>query len=99
MQNETPVRQSSCTDRNEFGTLRADEALQRIIAAVKPVTGYEQVALPDALGRVLHTSVVSPIDVPAHTKSAVDGYAINADDLPAPDQTADLRIVGTVLAG
>ncbi len=99
MQNETPAHESSCTDRNEFGTLRADEALQRIVAAVKPVTGYEQVPLPDALGRVFHAAVVSPIDVPAHTNSAVDGYAINADDLPASGRTAELRITGTILAG
>jgi len=99
MQNETPARQPSCTDRNEFGTLRADDALQRIIAAVEPVIGYEQVALVDALGRVVHTAVASPIDVPAQTNSAVDGYALNADAFPAPDRTADLHIVGTVLAG
>lgn len=99
MQNEPPGHQPSCTDRNEFGTLRADDALHRIVTAVEPATGYEQIALPDALGRVLHAAVVSPIDVPTHTNSAVDGYTINADDLPAPGRTAELRITGTVLAG
>jgi molybdopterin molybdotransferase len=99
MQNETPAHQPTCSDRNELGTLRADDALQRIVAAVEPLTGYEQVSLPDALGRILYATVVSPIDVPAHTNSAVDGYAINAADLPAPGRTVELAITGVVLAG
>ena len=40
-------------------------------------------ALRAALGRVLARDIVSPIDVPAHDNSAMDGYALRGSDLAA----------------
>src|SRR4029434_5912263 len=51
-----------------------------------------------ALGRVLAHDIVSPIDVPAHDNSAMDGYALRGSDLLVDAPTA-LDIVGTGLAG
>jgi molybdopterin molybdotransferase len=43
---------------------------------VQPVRATEQVALRAALGRVLARDIISPINVPAHDNSAMDGYAL-----------------------
>ena len=54
--------------------------------------------LPAALGRVLAEDVVSPISVPPHDNSAMDGYAFDGAQL-RPGQPLRLRCVGTALAG
>jgi molybdopterin molybdotransferase len=72
--------------------------LQHIASQVQPVTGFEKVALRSALGRVLAEDIYSPIDVPAHTNSAMDGYAVKHRDLPKSDIT-ELKVVGTSWAG
>ncbi len=58
----------------------------------------QDVYLFDALGRVLAQDVISPISVPAHNNSAMDGFAFDAAQLQA-DQPLTLRVVGTALAG
>ncbi len=67
---------------------------------VQPVSAddSQDVFLFDALGRVLAQDVVSPISVPAHNNSAMDGFAFDAAQLHA-DQPLKLRVVGTALAG
>lgn len=72
-------------------------AQQAIQDVVEPVDGSEMVVLDDALGRVLAVDVVSPIDVPAHDNSAMDGYAFRAGDAGAA--TVTLRIAGAAYAG
>ncbi|WP_404303020.1 molybdopterin molybdotransferase MoeA [Alicycliphilus denitrificans] len=70
--------------------------LQRLVA---PVTETEEVGIFDALGRVLARDVVSPISVPPHDNSAMDGYAFDGAQL-MPGQALVLRPVGaTALAG
>jgi molybdopterin molybdotransferase len=67
---------------------------------VQPVSANESqdVYLFDALGRVLAQDVISPISVPAHNNSAMDGFAFDAAQLHI-DQPLTLRVVGTALAG
>jgi molybdopterin molybdotransferase len=67
---------------------------------VQPVStdDSQDVFLFDALGRVLAQDVVSPISVPAHNNSAMDGFAFDAAQLQT-DQPLSLRVVGTALAG
>lgn len=91
--------QPGCADDNAFGGFRVDEALAGMLDAVFPLAGFEQSDLMDAVGRVLHEPIVSPLDVPAHTNSAVDGYAVRSDDLPEPGATVELPVVGQALAG
>jgi molybdopterin molybdotransferase len=62
------------------------------------VQGRERVAVRDALGRVLAEDVISPMDVPGHDNSAMDGYAVRFADLAAEGETA-LRLAGTAFAG
>ena len=77
-------------------TLEAARGLlaERLIA----VTGVERVALGDALGRVLAKDVVSPVSVPPHDNSAVDGYAVRFEDLSSDGDTV-LPIVARIAAG
>ncbi|WP_431149612.1 molybdopterin molybdotransferase MoeA [Acidovorax facilis] len=65
---------------------------------VEPVSATEDLPLFSALGRVLAQDVISPISVPPHDNSAMDGYAFAGDQLIA-GQPLTLRVVGTALAG
>ena len=58
-----------------------DQALSELKSRVTPITVTEQVSLNDALGRVLAEDIVSSINVPPVDNSAMDGYALRADDL------------------
>ena len=78
--------------------LRVEEARHRILAEVTPIKGIERLALRSALERVLAQDVHSPINVPGHTNSAVDGYALAGADLPTQGER-EYRIVGTAWAG
>ena len=78
--------------------LSVDEARAAIRQALQPVDGVESVPVTQALGRVLAAEVVSPIDVPAHDNSAMDGYAFDGAALRA-DAALELQAVGTVHAG
>ena len=78
--------------------LHADQVNAFLHQLVQPVAGTEEVGIFEALGRVLAQDVISPIDVPAHDNSAMDGYALAGSDLqPAADTL--LRCVGTAFAG
>ncbi|MFP5323297.1 MAG: gephyrin-like molybdotransferase Glp [Gammaproteobacteria bacterium] len=65
---------------------------------VQPVEQTEDVELFAALGRVLAQDVVSPINVPPHDNSAMDGFAF-AGELLRAGQPLRLKVVGTALAG
>src|SRR6185503_9609374 len=51
-----------------------------------------------ALGGVLAEDVLSPVDVPAHRNSAMDGWAMRGADL-APDRETTLQEIGVPFAG
>jgi len=78
--------------------LSVAQARAAIAAALQPITDTQDVALEQALGRVLAEDVVSPIDVPAHDNSAMDGFAFDGAALAAGGVTR-LRVVGTLMAG
>ncbi len=58
--------------------LRHDDAVALLKSRIVPVTGTERVAIWDAAGRILAQAAVAARPVPAHTNSAVDGYAISS---------------------
>ena len=70
-----------------------------IAAVLQPITGSETVALSLALGRVLHEDLMSPINVPAHDNSAMDGYALRGANLQPQADTVLQALPGTVFAG
>ncbi|NYH13315.1 molybdopterin molybdotransferase MoeA [Paraburkholderia bryophila] len=77
--------------------VKAAQAIVRQWAA--PVAAVERVALRDALDRVLAVDIVSPINVPSHDNSAMDGYAFRRAALAGDTATVELTIVGKALAG
>jgi len=83
-------------------SVEAVHAFLSQLTAKAVVTQRESVSLFDALGRVLAEDIVSPISVPPHDNSAMDGYAFDGAVLPADapiDASVTLRVAGTVLAG
>ena len=65
---------------------------------VQPVREQETVPLMQAHGRILAQDVVSPISVPPHDNSAMDGYALRGAELRS-DRPTPLKVVGTAFAG
>jgi molybdopterin molybdotransferase len=57
--------------------------------------------LDDALGCILAEPVISPLDIPAWTNSALDGYAVRGEDVRGASAQAPrvLRVVEQVPAG
>ena len=94
------TRRDPCNDPGATspGLLTVAEARARIDALVTPIQGDEQLPIRTALGRILAEPVLSTIDVPPYTNSAMDGYAVRGDDLPATGR-ARLTVVGRAMAG
>lgn len=59
----------------------------------------EHVSLFNALDRVLAADVISPMNVPAHDNSAMDGYAFNSASLAGGADALRLNVIGTAFAG
>jgi molybdopterin molybdotransferase len=75
------------------------EAVNEFLARmVEPVTQIEDVGIFEALDRVLAQDLISPISVPPHDNSAMDGFAFDGCRLGA-DAPLELEVVGTALAG
>ena len=82
--------------------LRASAVSDFLSRLVEPVAAQETTTIFDALGRVLAEDVISPISVPPHDNSAMDGYAFDGRQLESPaaaGKTLVLRVLGTALAG
>lgn len=82
-------------DPQALSAAAVNEFLARL---VEPLNQTEVVGTFDALDRVLAQDLVSPISVPPHDNSAMDGYAFDGSRLRA-DAALDLDVVGTALAG
>ena len=82
-------------DPQALSAAQVNEFLTRM---VQPVQGTEAVALFQALGRVLAEDIVSPLNVPPHDNSAMDGFAFAGSALQT-GQALVLKVVGTALAG
>ena len=79
--------------------LPAEQVNQFLARLVEPVDGTDTVGVFDALGRVLAADVVSPISVPPHDNSAMDGFAFDGA-LLRPGQPLALTLAeGTAFAG
>ncbi|HYF38167.1 MAG TPA: gephyrin-like molybdotransferase Glp [Gemmatimonadales bacterium] len=80
--------------------LSAAEAARRILQDVHRQPAL-RIPLDDALGSVLAEAVVSPLDIPAWTNSAMDGYAARGEDVrgASSSQPVRLRVVEHLPAG
>ena len=80
--------------------LSVAQAREMILAPLRPVTGVETLSLGDALGRVLAEDLISPMNVPPHDNSAMDGYAFDGTVLETdPGALLTLSVAGTAYAG
>jgi molybdopterin molybdotransferase len=79
------------------GLLSVDEALERLLAGVRPVAGTETVPTLSAAGRVLAIAQRSTMNVPPMDNSAMDGYAVRLADLKGAEPR--LRVAQKILAG
>lgn len=78
--------------------MSVEKAREHIRAFLSPVTAIERLNIRAALGRVLAEDVISPVNVPQHDNSAMDGYAVRFADLKTDGETT-LGIIGTSFAG
>jgi len=74
-----------------------DTALEQLVPLLPLITEQESVLLEQATGRVLAGDCVSPIDVPPHRNSAMDGYALKSTDLGS--ENIQLKITQRIAAG
>jgi molybdopterin molybdotransferase len=92
------LRELSCADDYDPNSMSVEKARETIHQFLSPVAATERVAIRAALGRVLAQDVISPIDVPGHRNSAMDGYAVRHAELKG-DASVSLKVVGTAFAG
>ena len=78
--------------------LSADTVNSFLNNLVEPVVEVEELGIFAALGRVLALDVISPISVPPHDNSAMDGFAFAGAQL-SPDAPLTLKVIGSALAG
>lgn len=78
------------------GLLSVEQALEALLTQAECIGDREDVALDEALGRVLAEGQASPLNVPPHDNSAMDGYAVRCADL---DDGAALRVGQRIPAG
>ena len=78
--------------------MSVEDAVAAIVAQFTPVDGLETAMLADADGRVLANDLVATLQLPPFTNSAVDGYAVRADDIPL-DEARLFRVTGRLQAG
>lgn len=88
----------SCLSDYDPNALPVAQAQEIIHNYIQPVDAIEKVAIRTALDRVLAADIISPINVPAHDNSAMDGFAFCGAELPAGTPIT-LNIVGTAYAG
>lgn len=91
-------RSASCRNPALDGALPVEEACARILDALPAAPAPRSLPLRSALGCVLAEDILATLDVPAHTNSAMDGYALHGDDLDA-EGAARVRVIGSALAG
>ena len=76
--------------------LNVDDALRKLGDLTSPVLDTEVIPLTESKGRVLASAVDAPMDLPPFDASAMDGYALHANDL---NQDGELAVVGESRAG
>ncbi len=91
--------QANCSDDNESDLIHFELAKKMILDNISAIQDQQQIPIEKAKARCLAEAIISPINVPAHTNSAVDGYALHSRDLPTENEECTLTVQATVLAG
>jgi molybdopterin molybdotransferase len=80
--------------------LALEHAQDQILARIQPL-GAETIPLTQAQGRILAQTVTAGRDLPAFDNSAMDGYAVRAEDLKeaSASNPVQLQLIGSAAAG
>jgi molybdopterin molybdotransferase len=83
-----------------FLMISVKEARDMVLSQI-PMLGTEKVDLFSALGRVLAEDIAAPYNIPPHDNSAMDGYAVRAEDIQraSPDTPVTLEVIADLPAG
>jgi molybdopterin molybdotransferase len=86
--------------KNKNLTVSIEEAQKIILNSVSPLN-CENISIMEASNRVLYEDIVSDIMIPPVDHSAMDGYAIIADDThgASKNNPMKLQIIGEIQAG
>ncbi|KLV09440.1 bifunctional molybdopterin-guanine dinucleotide biosynthesis adaptor protein MobB/molybdopterin molybdotransferase MoeA [Photobacterium ganghwense] len=85
----------SCSNVDASGMLSVAQGIEQILSQLSAPQEQVSVALEQALGQIVAQDILSPVNVPQHTNSAMDGYAIRGDDLDRDHY----QVIGQVMAG
>ncbi|MGP8304975.1 bifunctional molybdopterin-guanine dinucleotide biosynthesis adaptor protein MobB/molybdopterin molybdotransferase MoeA [Vibrio sp. YIC-376] len=88
-------KEAACCDTLSPAFLSVTQGQEKILSLVHTVADIETCQIEDSYGRVLADNIVSPVNVPQYTNSAMDGYAVRSDDL----ERESYQVVAEVLAG
>ncbi len=85
----------------EVTGLSLETCLERILEHITPIRETEQLPLSQAGGRILARDIYAEEAVPSFDRSAMDGYAVQAEDLEGVSDSSPVRlkVVGEILAG
>ncbi len=88
-------KEDACCDTLSPAFLSVVQGQEKILSLVNTVAETEACKIENAYGRVLADHVVSPVNVPQYTNSAMDGYAIRGDDI----ERDSYQVAAEVMAG
>ncbi|HHX8518664.1 TPA: bifunctional molybdopterin-guanine dinucleotide biosynthesis adaptor protein MobB/molybdopterin molybdotransferase MoeA [Vibrio diabolicus] len=88
-------KDAACCDTLSPAFLSVVQGQEKILSLVNTVSEIEACKIESAYGRVLAEHIISPVNVPQYTNSAMDGYAIRSDDVDRDSY----QVVAEVMAG
>ncbi|HIF6104667.1 bifunctional molybdopterin-guanine dinucleotide biosynthesis adaptor protein MobB/molybdopterin molybdotransferase MoeA [Vibrio parahaemolyticus] len=88
-------KDAACCDTLSPAFLSVVQGQEKILSLVNTVSEIEACKIENAYGRVLAEDIISPVNVPQYTNSAMDGYAIRSDDV----DRSSYQVVAEVMAG
>lgn len=80
--------------------ISVEDALERVLGRV-PVLEAEEKPILECLGQVISEDIYSPYDIPPLSNTAMDGYAVRAQDTrgAGPGSPRLLKVIETIAAG
>ncbi|MEK1979539.1 bifunctional molybdopterin-guanine dinucleotide biosynthesis adaptor protein MobB/molybdopterin molybdotransferase MoeA [Vibrio parahaemolyticus] len=88
-------KDAACCDTLSPAFLSVVQGQEKILSLVNTVSEIEACKIENAYGCVLAEDIISPVNVPQYTNSAMDGYAIRSDDVDRDSY----QVVAEVMAG
>ena len=81
--------------------MKIEECLENILEVINPIEEYEVVPLRNLCGRISYEDIFASSSVPPFPKSAMDGYAVRAEDTTEAlvCGKTTLKVTGKLLAG